>query len=133
MSTYSIYTMGGRHAWWLPSEEAARERWLENHARRVKEHEEDGDEPPGEVSFVESFVDDQGEPCPRHIAVYEGDDLVAAIWPESAAWPEAGGPPLVMWADRPSDCRHGVLGCEMDDSGPVITCSGCGTKWGPAR
>lgn len=52
---------------------------------------------------------------------------------ESAAWPEVGGPPLVMWADRPPNCRHGVLGCEMKDSGPVITCSGCGTKWGPAR
>lgn len=48
-------------------------------------------------------------------------------------WPCAGDPALGMWADRHSDCRHGVLGCEMDDSGPVITCAGCGTKWRPAQ
>lgn len=48
------------------------------------------------------------------------------------AWPGVGDPALGMWADCPPECRHGVLVCENDDSGPAVTCAGCGTKWRPA-
>lgn len=133
MSTYCINTMVGLHARWLPSEDAAKERWRENHARRVKEHEEDGDEPPGVLEFLESFTDDQGDPCDRHLAIREGDSLVGTIWLERPAWPSPGSPSLVM-ISQPSDgtCRHRLLACKFADAQePLIVCTDCGAEWKP--
>ena len=131
MTTYSINGTCGPLARWLPSEQAAKDWWIEFHRGCVKEAEEDGKKPPDKPTFVESTVGEYGEPVPRHLEIYEGDALRACIWPEPPAWPERKSPDLLMKATPRVDCIHGLLVCKLVEERPIIACAECETVWRP--
>lgn len=136
MTTYFINTRVGCSHRWIPSEEAAREVCRAEHETRVKQDTEDGEDPPGDLTFVDKFEDD-GVPVPRYLEVLEGGYPVAWICQEPPAWPEVGGPVLTMRIENTKLCPHVTLVCRMDGDPrkggqrPLIVCAHCGTEWRP--
>lgn len=134
---YAIYTVVGVMARWLPSEAAAKARYLE--AVAESRHADDP-EPAPSVTFEPSTTGEYGEPLAPYVQVLEDGRWQASIQAERPHWPESNvhgiSPPLTMLAQaRPGGdpCGHPELTCgnTAPHFAPMITCARCGAVWRP--
>lgn len=143
MTTYKISSPVGPLARWLPSIEAAKERYQ----AIATESDFDAPDPIPKIAFVDSSTDpDDGEPCTAHVQCFVNGDIDACIWPELPEWPHddyarhGKSPDLVMvrgeastvrFPRGPSVCPHSNLTCTLSNDVPRIVCPSCGAQWIP--
>lgn len=130
---YRIDTVVGPMARWMPSIEAAKERYLESIAETYVEVEEQAPV----VTFESSTEGENGEALPPYLRCLEDGRWQASISPERPAWPSSevlghgDSPPLAMVAVNVSGaCTHRVLTCSGTTE-PRIDCTMCGQMWMP--
>lgn len=139
--TYRIDTPVGPIARWLPSLEAAKERYIAATMDAWK-FDDDG-EPIPAVTFEQSLEDDMGSPMSEYTRCLDDGRWDSSIFVERPDWPSyefahGASPSLAMQRTTgPSDCPHERLICSNTCTPrdgipePRIRCESCGTTWEP--